>query len=430
MAFPGDSNFAIDEYFIVKEININRLVQKYMKNNKQSFNQDPGTMNYLQYNTNSPCGVNITPYSRQTIEVTSYRSAEEEYYYKRLEQLIDSEVDVLKMLNHDNIIRFYDYSKRAGVYFLHMEYCNGGDVYDHLKNSTTCERNKMNGFSNAFIANFLNQILNGLCYLHDQNIIHRDIKLHNILMKQGARQMYFKLSDFGFSCYDLSEDHADHNESYDVLSKKYFKLCGTPYYMAPEIVCNMNKLENFTYYKNITTRTKYNAFYTKSIDVWSFGICLYELVFNALPFTNVKSIKELEKLYARPDVQELINRKLSNKRINKYVKDVLTMSLQVDYKKRATFHQLKSYVSTRLDKMQTVHGNETLELSNIMSVNENTQDDAMNAHIVRNPIKGSKIEFITQDDSWEKVNKSSSLIMKISVQKGFMEWLMNKKSEK
>ena len=96
-------------------------------------------------------------------------------------------------------------------------------------------RNIFNGFDNTFITKYLNDTINGLSYLHDLNIIHRDIKLHNVLVKKDRNnQFLFKLSDFGFACFDIE---CDLNESLSVsdldfsasaLKKKYYKLCGTP----------------------------------------------------------------------------------------------------------------------------------------------------------------------------------------------------------
>ena len=94
---------------------------------------------------------------------------------------------------------------------------------------------------------FIRQSSYGLKYLHDKNIIHRDIKLHNILMTQYDNKLIFKISDFGFSCFDLcslKRENVDKVDKEDILSQKYFKLSGTPYYMAPEIICNLKKFAN------------------------------------------------------------------------------------------------------------------------------------------------------------------------------------------
>ena len=116
--------------------------------------------------------------------------------------MIESEIEILLRLDHLNIIKFYGYTKKRGVYYLRMEYCNGGDVYEYLKKkSPTCiQRNCFGGFSDEFMQEFIRQTSNGLKYIHDKNIIHRDIKLHNILIHNTQNGIQFKISDFGFAC--------------------------------------------------------------------------------------------------------------------------------------------------------------------------------------------------------------------------------------
>jgi serine/threonine protein kinase len=259
-----------DEYFIIKEININVLVDKYMSNSKSEYR-----FNKMQHKKgNSDVSVNITPYTKNNAIMISSKSTERDYYYYKLKGLIESEIEILNLLNHSSIIKFNNYMEYDNVYYLNLEYCDKGDVYYMLKNENY-------EITNEYIYEFLNQTANGLAYMHNNNIIHRDIKLQNILVKTDERlnnkkfKYVFKLSDFGFSCYDMSivkfpeEEYLD-----DMLCKKYYKLCGTPYFMAPEIILNMNKLENFTFYDE-KRKINLSEFYDKRIDIWSYGICIY-----------------------------------------------------------------------------------------------------------------------------------------------------------
>lgn len=413
------------EFFIIKEININELVKKYVKNtngkstNIKKTNVKNTNTNY-KHKKNGPSSleVNITPYAERKIQES--KTLEMEYYYKRLEELIESEIEILKMLDHKNIIKFYGYTKKNGIYYLRMEYCDGGDVYEYLKNGNNMEnRNVFNGFSNKFLYDFLKQTTDGLFYLHGRNIIHRDIKLHNVLMKTVKGEIVFKISDFGFACFDMSNENFLDDDN-DILSKKYYKLCGTPYYMAPEIILNMNKMENITSYR--MNRKKYEIFYNKKIDMWSYGICIYELIFNILPFSNIKTINDLEILFSLENIQDILNKKIVDKTsIGNNIKQLLMFLLQIDILQRYSINEVKQFIMEKIGEVEVVFMNKA-NLTDIINCNENIykKNETMKEHIIRQPINIDE-----NIESWEKINKSSSLIMKMSIKKGFLNWLIN-----
>ena len=116
-----------DELFIVKEINLNELVNKYMLNSENKFKET-----YKKVLKEKKVDVNITPY-KQSKDIYDIKNKEYEYYFNRLKQLIESEIEILSNVDHENIIKFYGYSYNKGIYYLKMEYCNGGDVYEYLK---------------------------------------------------------------------------------------------------------------------------------------------------------------------------------------------------------------------------------------------------------------------------------------------------------
>ena len=283
---------------IVKKIDINELVKKY---------------------TNKGKNKKIEKKSESILE------KEKEYYSSKLNELIKSEIEILSRIDHQHIVAFYGSFNKKSIYYLKMEYCDLGDVYEFLKNKVnninkkiSYNRNCFGGFSNGFMQEFIRQSSYGLKYLHDKNIIHRDIKLHNILMTQYDNKLIFKISDFGFSCFDLcslKRENVDKVDKEDILSQKYFKLSGTPYYMAPEIICNLKKMENITYFNGKCKKISDLYFYDKRVDIWSLGICLYELIFNLLPFININNVNDLEKFYRMSSIGEIMNKKITKKSI-------------------------------------------------------------------------------------------------------------------
>jgi serine/threonine protein kinase len=406
-----------DEFFIVKEININELVNKYMLNSENKFQET-----YKRVIKDKKVSVNITPY-KETIGIYEIKNKEYEYYFNRLKQLIESEIEILSNIDHKNIIKFYGYSYNKGIYYLKMEYCNGGDVYEYLKKNNSSDKNSFNGVSNKFLYEFIKQTSDGLVYLHKNNIIHRDIKLHNVLMINDKKKndIIFKISDFGFACYDLTT--LIDNDIHEVMRKKYYKLCGTPYYMAPEIILNMNKLENITIYKG-NNNLQSTFFYDKKIDIWSYGICIYELIFNILPFSNIKTIDDLEKFYKYKNIQGVMDKKIRRKSsLSEDFKEILLNMLQVDYKNRYSIEDINKYIYKKIN-CEIVDRNK--EMQDIINCKESTHklNERMKQHIVKKTIVKKNED--KEESSWERVNKSSSLIMKMSMENGFVKWLLKK----
>jgi serine/threonine protein kinase len=271
--------------------------------------------------------------------------------------------------------------------------------------------------------NFIRQTSNGLKYIHDKNIIHRDIKLHNILMHKTQNGIEFKISDFGFACYDLSDLSNEKNEKVQTnLSKKYFKLSGTPYYMAPEIILNMKKMENITSYKKNKISDLY--FYDKRIDIWSLGICIYELIFNLLPFSNINNIKELEKFYSMSIIQEIMDKKINKKIfLNENIKALLLGMLQINISKRSFIEDVILQSNTQLYSKENNINSEIKYIKDIIDIKENNYklNEDMKQHIIRNPVS---IVY-----SWEHVTLDE-LNVNVNVHQdnknGFLQWFYNK----
>ena len=105
----------------------------------------------------------------------------------KFSDLLETEIKVLKQCNNDNIIKLYDIKKTANNFYLIMEYCNEGDLLQYLKDKKQLPEDEA--------TDFLLQILNGFKTLEKNKIMHRDLKLANILKHDGQ----IKIADFGFS---------------------------------------------------------------------------------------------------------------------------------------------------------------------------------------------------------------------------------------
>ena len=151
----------------------------------------------------------------------------------------------MKELNHKNITKILELFESDNYILIIMEYINGGNLFSFVK-----KRRKLSEKTAKFL---FKQIIEGIEYIHSKNIVHRDIKLENILIDLKNN---IKICDFGIG---------------KILNNKNEKLydqCGTLMYMAPEILLNKKK-----------------GFEAFPIDLWSCGICLYIMLSGTIPFS-------------------------------------------------------------------------------------------------------------------------------------------------
>ncbi|XP_068568332.1 serine/threonine-protein kinase ULK2 isoform X1 [Cebidichthys violaceus] len=190
--------------------------------------------------------------------------------------LLGKEIKILKELQHENIVALYDVQETPNSVFLVMEYCNGGDLADYLQAKGTLREDTLRVF--------LQQIAAAMRILNSKGIIHRDLKPQNILLSYVGRKksnisgIRIKIADFGFARYLQSNMMAA-------------TLCGSPMYMAPEVIMSQN--------------------YDAKADLWSIGTVLYQCLVGKPPF-QANSPQDLRMFYEKnKNLQPIIPRETS-----------------------------------------------------------------------------------------------------------------------
>ncbi|XP_038181861.1 serine/threonine-protein kinase ULK2 isoform X3 [Arvicola amphibius] len=217
--------------------------------------------------------------------------------------LLGKEIKILKELQHENIVALYDVQELPNSVFLVMEYCNGGDLADYLQAKGT--------LSEDTIRVFLHQIAAAMRILHSKGVIHRDLKPQNILLSYANRRksnvsgIRIKIADFGFARYLHSNTMAA-------------TLCGSPMYMAPEVIMSQH--------------------YDAKADLWSIGTVIYQCLVGKPPF-QANSPQDLRMFYEK-------NRSLMPsipRETSPYLANLLLGLLQRNQKDRIDFEAFFSH---------------------------------------------------------------------------------------
>ena len=153
---------------------------------------------------------------------------------------IANEIKILSMIDHPFVIKFDGFTQDEKYLYLALELINGGELFTYLRSVGRFPVDQ----ARVYIA----QIISIFEYLHSKNIIYRDLKPENILIHKSG---YLKLTDFGFA---------------KIVEGRTYTLCGTPEYLAPEIILNKG--------------------HGKPVDWWTCGILLYEMIAGIDPFSD------------------------------------------------------------------------------------------------------------------------------------------------
>ncbi|KFD57986.1 kinase domain protein [Trichuris suis] len=157
----------------------------------------------------------------------------------KMENQVRREIEIQAHLKHPNILRLYGYFHDDARVYLVLEYAAKGELYSMLTQAGK--------FTEDLTANYMAQVVDAVNYLHTKKVIHRDLKLENILLSKDGK---IKISDFGWAV------HAP--------SSRRETLCGTVDYLPPEMVGGMQ--------------------HDARVDIWSLGVLMYEMLTGKPPF--------------------------------------------------------------------------------------------------------------------------------------------------
>lgn len=208
---------------------------------------------------------------------------------------IKNEIDILKKLDHPNIVKIIEFYSTPKAYYIITSFCQCGELYNQIKYQ----------YNENQLAVLFYQVFSGLYYLHSKNIVHRDLKLENILITEiekekstGKNLFWIKIIDFGTA--KIFEKN-----------KSEKAVVGSSYYIAPEVL-----------------KKQYN----EKCDTWSAGVILYMLICGRAPFdgaddeeiiANIRrgtfNHKHKKLVASSPEVQDLVIKLLEvnvNKRLS------------------------------------------------------------------------------------------------------------------
>jgi len=211
------------------------------------------------------------------------------------------EIKILKEVQHQNVVQFLDFKETDTHMYMVMEFCNGGDLAEYLRDK--------GALVESTLQLFVKQMAQALLAIHEKGVMHRDLKPGNILLCHNSalsviqpRDIKLKIADFGFARFLNEEDMAA-------------TLCGSPIYMAPEVLMGLQ--------------------YDARVDLWSLGTIIYQCYTGKAPF-KANNPYHLRTFYEKsPTLQPMIPQSCSLE-----LKDLILQLLQKNPDNRITFENL------------------------------------------------------------------------------------------
>ncbi|KAG0163865.1 hypothetical protein DFQ28_009590 [Apophysomyces sp. BC1034] len=205
--------------------------------------------------------------------------------------MVYAEMRVLQGLNHPNVIGFYDWFESREKFYLVFELATGGELFERLF--------ELGKFTENDAVMVIRSVLTGLQYLHEHNIVHRDMKPENLLFKTPESDADLVICDFGIA--KLSDD--------DTALET---VCGSPGYVAPEVLLKKG--------------------YGTAIDMWAVGVITYTLLCGYQPFQSEDQVELIDEItHVRYEFHERYWRNISQD-----AKDFIRRLLTLDADSRPT----------------------------------------------------------------------------------------------
>eukprot|EP01038_Epipyxis_sp_PR26KG_P007591 gene7591-10340_t len=273
---------------------------------------------------------------------------------------IMNEVKLLMQLQHVNVVNCEGFfrDEKCNALFIVLEYCSGGDLHHFIERRRTAREN----FKEHQIWFVFNQICNGLRHMHENGIIHRDLKAMNILCARDGR--VFKIADLGVS-RQVSED--------TVLLNTFY---GTPLYLSPELVENKP--------------------YNEKTDIWSLGVILYELCALNHPF-KANTLLGLARLVLAGRYDPIPSMYSS------HMSRCIQWLLNKDYQKRPNIAQLLDFIAQRLKP--DYYGDDLLMVNNNSNNNSYYVDNNVINHLNKDNNDNSSVDDDSLDDKKLKIKQ-------------------------
>ena len=300
---------------------------------------------------------------------------------------IQREIKILSIMDHPNIIKTYKITETAKNYYIIMEYCEGGELFDYI-----VEKERLDE-SEASI--FFYQLINSLEYIHSKGIAHRDLKPENLLLTKNKK---IKIIDFGLSNYFGGD------------TSPLQTPCGSPSYASPEIIRG----------------ELYNGF---RIDIWASGIILFAMLCGYLPFDeeeeeneDIKCFSQDGKKEEKSEDNEILFQKILEGKIDypDYLSDIavdlIKKMLVVEPEDRIKIKDIKKHKFYLLGQknyflyQKNITEHEIIDNLNYNNDNINMSDNS-NSNIIDgdkiNSIDLSLINFDKKVDKYNENNKNT-----------------------